>query len=254
MEARILKWTSEAPRRIDTLDDTKVGQELGVSHSVIATAWKRANLKPHRIARYMASNDPDFERKAADVIGFTSIHRNMLQCSASMRNGHSGLGSSRSGSAFFTWSARATWLRVLPSRHALALRRSGYQSGEVLGKTVARHRAKSFVAFLTSIIVSQQREKKSTSSSTTFRHKSKRVGQFLSEHPTLPLHFTPTYSSWLNQVEIWFSKIERDVIARGVFSSVPDLRRKLMNTSSNTTALCQWSYSTSRSYHVPVIQ
>ena len=42
------------------------------------------------------------------------------------------------------------------------------------------------------------------------------------------LHFTPTYSSWLNQVELWFAKIERDVIARGVFTSVPDLKRKLM--------------------------
>jgi transposase len=41
-------------------------------------------------------------------------------------------------------------------------------------------------------------------------------------------HFTPTYSSWLNQVELWFAKIERDVIARRVFTSVADLRRKLM--------------------------
>ena len=42
------------------------------------------------------------------------------------------------------------------------------------------------------------------------------------------MHFTPTYSSWLDQVELWFAKIERDVIARGVFTSVPDLKRKLM--------------------------
>jgi transposase len=46
--------------------------------------------------------------------------------------------------------------------------------------------------------------------------------------PKVRLHFTPTYSSWLNQVEIWFAKIERDVIARGVFTSVSYLRRKLM--------------------------
>jgi len=46
--------------------------------------------------------------------------------------------------------------------------------------------------------------------------------------PNVRLHYTPTYSSWLNQVELWFSKIERDVIARGVFTSVTDLRRKLM--------------------------
>ena len=42
------------------------------------------------------------------------------------------------------------------------------------------------------------------------------------------MHFTPTYSSWLNQVELWFAKIERDVIARGVFPSLAGLRRKLM--------------------------
>ena len=42
------------------------------------------------------------------------------------------------------------------------------------------------------------------------------------------LHFTPTYSFWLNQVEVWFARIERDVIARGVFACVPDLQRKLI--------------------------
>lgn len=46
-------------------------------------------------------------------------------------------------------------------------------------------------------------------------------------HPRVQLHFTPTYSSWLNQVEIWFAKIEREVIARGIFTSVPNRARKL---------------------------
>jgi len=42
------------------------------------------------------------------------------------------------------------------------------------------------------------------------------------------LHFTPTYSSWLNQVESWFSKLQRDVIDRGIFTSVADLKRKII--------------------------
>jgi transposase len=46
--------------------------------------------------------------------------------------------------------------------------------------------------------------------------------------PKVHLHYTPTYYSWLNQVEHWFARIERDVIARGVFTSVKDLARKLM--------------------------
>ena len=51
-------------------------------------------------------------------------------------------------------------------------------------------------------------------------HKARRVAQFLAAHPKLHLHYTPTYSSWLNKVENWFAKIERDVIARGIFTSV----------------------------------
>ena len=52
--------------------------------------------------------------------------------------------------------------------------------------------------------------------------------EFLHQHPNVKLHFTPTYSSWLNQVEIWFGRIEREVIARGIFTSVKDLARKPM--------------------------
>jgi transposase len=59
-------------------------------------------------------------------------------------------------------------------------------------------------------------------------HKTSLVSEFLEEHKNVKLHFTPTYSSWLNQVEIWFSRLERRVITRGIFTSVSDLRRKIM--------------------------
>ena len=59
-------------------------------------------------------------------------------------------------------------------------------------------------------------------------HKSALVKEFLAEHPNVQFHFTPTYSSWLNQVESWFSKLQREVLDRGIFSSVEDLRRKIM--------------------------
>ena len=63
--------------------------------------------------------------------------------------------------------------------------------------------------------------------------------------PRVQLHGTPTYASWLNQVELWFAKLERDGIARGVLTSVPDLSRKLMrdirhyNTRPNPV---KWKY------------
>jgi transposase len=60
------------------------------------------------------------------------------------------------------------------------------------------------------------------------------------------LHITPTYSSWMNPVEIWFARIERDVIARAVFTSVQDLARKLMRyirASSKVAQPFHWKYS-----------
>ncbi len=58
-------------------------------------------------------------------------------------------------------------------------------------------------------------------------HKTKAVAEFLAAHTNIQLHYTPTYSSWLNQVEIWFSKIQRDLITRGIFTSKADLARKI---------------------------
>ena len=77
-------------------------------------------------------------------------------------------------------------------------------------------------------------------------HKTAKVAAFLEAHPNVRMHFTPTYSSWLSQVELWFGKIQRDVIARGVFTSVADLRRKLMRyvREYNTKAKpVRWNYT-----------
>ena len=77
-------------------------------------------------------------------------------------------------------------------------------------------------------------------------HKTKLVERFLADHPNVSLHYTPTYSSWLNQVENWFSKVQRHVIARGIFESVTDLRRKLMRyikAYNKTATPLRWTYA-----------
>jgi transposase len=77
-------------------------------------------------------------------------------------------------------------------------------------------------------------------------HKTLVVREFLQQNPRVRFHFTPTYSSWLNQVEIWFAKIEREVIARGIFTSVSDLARKLrryINAYSANARPIHWKYS-----------
>ena len=75
------------------------------------------------------------------------------------------------------------------------------------------------------------------------------VEEFLAQHPKVRFHFTPTYSSWLNQVELWFAKIQRDVISRGVFTSVADLARKLrkyIEAYARSAKPFRWTYTDPR--------
>jgi transposase len=117
------------------------------------------------------------------------------------------------------------------------------RSGEVLAQTVPRHTSAAFVEFLGDIVASQPKGREiHVILDNLATHKTQAVRTFLIAHPNVRLHFTPTYASWLNQVELWFAKIERDLLARGIFTSVSDLRDDLyagrarsVDTSVTTT-------------------
>jgi transposase len=103
------------------------------------------------------------------------------------------------------------------------------KTGQVLGQTAPRHTSAEVVAFLDQIVSSlPEGQQLHIIVDNLSAHRTSRVWQFIDRHPNVRIHFTPTYSSWLNQVEIWFCRIQRDVIARGIFHSVKDLAKKLM--------------------------
>ncbi|MEO6924574.1 MAG: IS630 family transposase [Bryocella sp.] len=231
LEARILDWTvKHKPVGSTHWSTRKLAKQLGVSHMMVARVWRKHSLQPHRLEDYMTSDDPDFEKKAADIIG---LYLHPPQ--------HAAVFCVDEKTAIQALDRLDPVLPLSPGRaerHGFEYKRHGTLSlyaafntktGEVLGKTATRHTSAEFVAFLTDIVVNQPRNKEiHVIADNLSAHKTGSVKEFLAAHPKVHLHFTPTYSSWLNQVELWFSKIERDVIARGVFTSVLDLKRKLM--------------------------
>ena len=231
LEARVLAWTRKAPSDGSTQWSTRrLGKALGISHMMIARIWAKHGLKPHRLERYMASDDPDFETKAADVIGL------YLNPPA-----HAAVFCVDEKTAIPALDRLDPVLPLSPGRlerHGFEYYRHGTLSlyaafntktGEVLGKTALRHTSAEFVAFLADICAQQPKRKEiHVICDNLSAHKTKHVHEFVAKHTNVHLHYTPTYSSWLNQVELWFAKVERDVIARGVFTSVADLKRKLM--------------------------
>lgn len=196
----------------------------------------------------MASNDPEFEAKAADIIG---LYLNPPQ--------HAAVFCVDEKTAIQALDRMDPVLPLSPGRaerHGFEYYRHGtlslyaalnVKTGRVEGKTARRHTSAEFVGFLTALVGKAKwaREIHIVLDNLS-AHKTQAVEQFLAEHPKVRLHFTPTYSSWLNQVEIWFAKIERDVIARGVFTSVSDLSRKLMKyirAHAEHASPIRWTYT-----------
>ena len=249
LRAKILAATRKKPADGTThWSCRKLAATLGIGKDLVHRVWKQAGLKPHRLERYMASDDPDFESKAADIIG---LYLNPPQ--------HAAVFCVDEKTAIQALDRLDPVLPLSPGRaerHGFEYYRHGTLSlyaaldtktGRVHGKTAAHHTSADFVDFLGEV-VAQCRPKQQIHLilDNLSAHKTQTVRDFLEAHPQVQLHFTPTYSSWLNQVEIWFAKIERDVIARGVFTSVPDLARKLrryINAYSANARPIRWKYS-----------
>ena len=247
-QARVLRKTTQKPADGSThWSCRKMAEALGVSKSTVQRIWAQARVKPHRLERYMASDDPQFEEKAADIIG---LYMNPPQ--------HAAVFCVDEKSAIQALDRLDPVLPLSPGRaekHGFEYYRHGtlslyaaldVKTGQVLGKTAARHTSAEFVDFLRHIVEKTAKQEIHIVLDNLSAHKTPAVQEFLQKNPTVKLHYTPTYSSWLNQVEIWFAKIERDVIARGVFSSVTDLSRKLMKyirAYAKSAKPFRWTYS-----------
>ncbi len=249
LQARVLEATRRKPKDGSThWSVRKLARELQLSKDTVHRIWRTAGVKPHRLERYMASDDPDFESKAANIIG---LYLDPPQ--------HAAVFCVDEKSAIQALDRLDPVLPLSPGRverHGFEYYRHGtlslyaalnVKSGKVHGKTAARHTSEEFVDFLRqTVALCKPKQEIHIIVDNLSAHKTKKVGEFLESHPQVKLHFTPTYSSWLNQVEIWFARIERDVIARGVFTSVKDLSRKLMRyirAYSKDARPFRWKYS-----------
>jgi transposase len=249
LQARVLEATRRKPKDGSThWSVRKLARELNISKDAVHRIWRTAGVKPHRLERYMASDDPDFESKAADIIG---LYLNPPQ--------HAAVFCVDEKSAIQALDRLDPVLPLSPGRverHGFEYYRHGtlslyaaleVKSGKVHGKTAARHTSDEFVDFLGQVVdLCEPKQEIHIIVDNLSAHKTGKVAAFLQAHPQVQLHFTPTYSSWLNQVEIWFARIEREVIHRGVFTSVKDLARKLMRyvrAYSKDARPFRWKYS-----------
>jgi transposase len=193
LEARVLAKTRQKPPDGSTHWTTrKLGKLMGISHMLVARIWRRAGYQPHRFERYMLSDDPAFEQKAADVIG---LYLNPPE--------HAVVVAVDEKTAIQALDRLDPVLPLSPGRadrHGFEYFRHGTPSlyaalntktGEVIGQTVPRHTSAAFVDFLGDVAAAHPRREIHVIVDNLSAHKTKQVQAFLEAHPRLQLHFTP---------------------------------------------------------------
>lgn len=252
VQAKVCRKVQQKPQDGSThWSVRRLSAETGISKSSVQRILSQARLQPHRLERYMTSNDPDFEAKATDIIG---LYLEPPQ--------HAAVFCVDEKTAIQALDRLDPVLPLSPGRaerHGFEYYRHGtfslyaaldVKTGKVQGKTAKRHTSDEFIAFLSDLVKRARWAKEiHIVLDNLSAHKTKAVQQFLADHPKVRFHFTPTYSSWLNQVELWFAKIQRDLLARGIFTSVADLGRKIrkyIRAYVKVAKPFRWSYADTR--------
>jgi transposase len=232
LEQRILDATLKTRPATGTHWSVRtLARQLGLSRMMVQRVWQRHEIQPHRVEHFKLSTDPRFEEKVRDIVGLylDPPERALVLCV-----------DEKSQIQALDRTAPLLPLRPgCPERQTHDYRRYGTTTlfaafniltGKVIGTCQARHRGREFVQFLQHLeqevppeleihlIVDNYSTHKSAAVKRWLKPKARRRFHF---------HFTPTSSSWLNQVERWFGFITERMIRRGTFRSVAELERAI---------------------------
>lgn len=235
------RWT------MDGLADAMSAHGVPISASQCWRICSALDLKPWQVQSWMTSHDPEFWEKAGDVCGlYLNPPENAVVWSVDEKSG---------------MQAKSRINRTKPAvpgararrefeyrRHGTAVLFAGLDvhDGAVAGWVTDSTRSENFVEFLADLVRQTPQgldlhcivDNLSTHSTTL-------VEEFLTDHPHVHLHYTPTHASWLNQVELFFSILERRLLRRGEFDSVDHLAERVVafiKDYNRKAAPFRWTY------------
>ncbi len=210
---------------------TSMAKRTGLSPSTIGRIWRKFELKPHLTDGFKLSTDPQFVDKVVDVVGLyhNPPERAVVLC-VDEKSQMQALNRSQ---------PVLPMMPGMPERRSHDYARSGVTSlfaafniadGTVISELHRRHRAVEFKKFLTAIdkAVPDELDVHLVCDNLA-THKTPAVGDWLAKHPRFHVHFTPTGSSWINQVVRWFAFLTDQLLRRGVHKSVAALEKDVRN-------------------------
>jgi transposase len=230
-EAAIIEATMNTkPKNATHWSVRSMARQQGVSAARVQRIWKAYRLQPHRLEHFKFSNDPEFVRKVRDIVGlYLNPPDKALVFSLDEKSQIQALDRTQP---------------ILPLRPGLPERQThDYErhgtttlfaalnvlDGTVIGQCQPRHRHQEFLRFLDRLEASLDNPAQDVHiiMDNYGTHKHPEVKDWFAAHPRYHIHFTPTGSSWVNQIERWFAEITAKRIRRGTFLSVRELIRAI---------------------------
>lgn len=234
---RIVTLTLESTPSDATHWSTRdLAKRVGVSQSTVARIWRAFNLQPHRVETFRLSNDPLFVEKVRDIVGLymnPPDHAVVLCVDEKSQI-----------------QALERTQPLLPMRPGQPERRThdylrhgtttlfaalDVATGKVVGECYTRHRAREFLRFLREIDEAVPKDLAIHLILDNYAtHKTPAVQRWLAKRPRFHVHYTPTYSSWLNLVERWFARLSERKIKRASHRSTRELERDIRDFLKHT--------------------
>ena len=226
VEEVIVRTLESAPRGATHWSTRSMANAAGISRSSVHAIWQAFGLKPHLVGEFKLSPDPQFIDKVRDVAG---LYLNPPEAAVVLCVDEK--------TAIQALDRTAPILPLMPGtpqRRTHDYRRHGTTdlfaaldaaSGKVIASMAPRHRSEEFRRFL-NLIDKEVPEHLDVHVvlDNVSTHKTPTIQRWLVRHPRFKLHFTPTYSSWMNLVERWFSELTTKWLRRGTHTSVKDLK------------------------------
>jgi transposase len=225
VEAVVVATLEETPRNATHWSRKQMAARSGLSKSTIGRIWRRFGLKPHLADTFKLSTDPLFVEKVVDVVGLYHYppERAVVLC----------VDEKAQIQALDRSQPVLPMLPGMPERRTHDWKRNGITSlfaafniadGSVIGELHRQHRATEFKKFLTTIDRTVPQDLGVHVICDNYgTHKTPAITAWLARHPRFHLHFTPTGSSWINQVERWFGFLTEQLLRRGIHKSVQAL-------------------------------